>query len=304
MKRHSIAATGQSFHCPNPPPGTTAINPKTVVKIVDEMLAHQVQMGRSQMYLRSVKSRLGKFAAYFKGSLASVTAQDIEDYLQSLHIQARAINTTRSAIGGLFNFAKKRGYVPPCHPGVQWVERKRVLPAKPEFFTPPEMEVVLQAATPKAQLGLTLSAFAGLRLSEVGRLDWSDVNLNDGFIRVEAGKGSLRAVSITENLRDWLVPHRKESGLVVPQKNLIVMCRKAVAAAKIEWRPNGLRHSFLAHALALTKNIFQVASEAGLSPTVLKRHFLHVVPESAAKAWFSIRPTGLNPETSTPANPR
>jgi hypothetical protein len=64
----------------------------------------------------------------------------------------------------------------------------------------------------------------------------------------------------------------------------------ASAKAKVVWRANGLRHSFIAYRLAQTKDVAEVALEAGNSPTMIFRHYRELATEAEAKEWFSIVP--------------
>ncbi|MGH7943077.1 MAG: zonular occludens toxin domain-containing protein, partial [Limisphaerales bacterium] len=60
-------------------------------------------------------------------------------------------------------------------------------------------------------------AFAGLRHAEIDRLEWHEIDLEDGFIEVKAIKsktGERRLVPIHDNLKEWLLPYRQPTGKV------------------------------------------------------------------------------------------
>src|SRR4029077_14490727 len=99
-----------------------------------------------------------------------------------------------------------------------------------------------------------------------------------------------RIVPMAENLYAWLLPFKKASGPVCPYSNLAIVFARLATRAKVDWKRNGLRHSFISYRTALTKNVPQVAFEAGNSPQMIHRHYLKVVTESMAKQWFAIMP--------------
>jgi integrase len=60
-----------------------------------------------------------------------------------------------------------------------------------------------------------LGAFAGLRTAELQLLDWKEIDLNRGFITVDANKAKSRQrrlVPISDNLRLWLMPCKQNLG--------------------------------------------------------------------------------------------
>ncbi|MEI8312995.1 MAG: hypothetical protein WCH98_19790 [Verrucomicrobiota bacterium] len=66
---------------------------------------------------------------------------------------------------------------------------------------------------------LALSFFAGIRLSEMQRLDWTAVDLKENFVRLPASitkTKQTRHIDFPENLTAWLDPYAKTSGAVVP----------------------------------------------------------------------------------------
>ena len=69
------------------------------------------------------------------------------------------------------------------------------------------------------------------------------------------------------------------------------------------WPDNGLRHSAISYRLAATQDLAKTSLEAGNSPVMVKRHYLHLVKPSAAVSWFEVRP-GLVEEGKITTLPR
>jgi hypothetical protein len=108
-------------------------------------------------------------------------------------------------------------------------------------------------------------------------------------------------------LLDWLTPHRKESGAVVPyaeswlRKLLRGLKKKPkhgdtpesfglFRLAKVEPVDNGLRHSFASYWLARSgKDSFgSLARVMGNSEAVVKRHYDAALSPGDGEAWFGI----------------
>jgi len=58
----------------------------------------------------------------------------------------------------------------------------------------------------------------------------------------------------------------------------------------VQWRHNGLRHSFVSYRTADIQNVAQVALEAGNSAATIHKHYRELVTKGDAVAWFSIVP--------------
>lgn len=140
---------------------------------------------------------------------------------------------------------------------------------------------------------LALGAFAGLRTAEIQRQLWTDINLERDFIRVTAAKGNTaqkRLIPICDNLRQWLLLCRLESGFCCDYVNVTDALYRIVERSGVKWKHNALRHSFISYRVAQTQNIPQVALEAGNSVGMVNRHYREIVTPEEAAAWFSVQP--------------
>jgi integrase len=312
---------------------------KTVAEVVDELIETKEADGLSDVYLKDLRGRLGRFKEAFKMQISLVTTADIERFLREVKVvekvagggvrhraaSPKSRNHYRAAIGTLFYFAEARGYVPKGLVDIEAVAVAKQKDGEIEIFRPEEMARILAAAKPELVPFLAIGAFAGLRSAEIERLDWSEVRLEDGLIEVKAGKAktaSRRLVPITDNLRKWLMPHHKKHGEVCRyanmSKQLMWLAEKVDAAWKqedeetantsegekskpvFEWKHNALRHSFISYRVADTQNVAQVALEAGNSPAVIFKHYRELVRPAEAKKWFGIEPDADGKTTVIP----
>jgi integrase len=294
------------------------LEPKLVSEVVEAMLLEKRRDKRSDRHIETLAGHLLRFAETFKQNIDTVTFQDINLFLDSLtkgNPPVPVSNRTRAnyanSIVTLLEWAKLHNHVLEDSTDAKKVSRFETDEDGPiEIYTPAEIGAFLSKADSKLIPFLAIGAFAGLRSSEILRLDWADVRLENGdpCIVVQKGKvkkrgKSRRIVPMSENLRKWLRPHTKEGGLVWPfsKPYLYEMLRELAPEAEkvireknpkatLEWKPNALRHSCISYRVATIKNVPQVALESGNSPQVIDSHYRELVTDADAKAWFAILP--------------
>lgn len=274
-------------HCPRNLPR------KTVSEVYAEILAAKENDRLSDVYLRDLRFRLGAFEKSFRCQISDITASQVNEYLRGLKHGARTRNNHRMAISTLIRFAESCGYLPKGHLDLADIAKAKQDQTSIEIFTPTEMISLLTHAGPGLAPFIALAGFAGLRTAEILRQDWKDIDLKRRFIRVTAAKGNTaqkRLVPISANLVDWLAPYARPLGLCCEYSNIANVLARLATNANVKWKHNGLRHSFISYRAAQTRNIPQVAMEAGNSVAVVNRHYRELVTPAQARAWFGIRP--------------
>ncbi len=193
------------------------IPPRPVMAVAEEMLQFKESDGLSEEYLRHLRYDMKKFAAAFHGNIGTVMGPDIDKWLRGLGVSPRTRNNLRASVQTLFAFAKAQRYLPKDHDEIDSVMLAKNAVSEIEIFTPKEMAEILSRADGRLIPFLALGAFAGIRHAEIQRLEWTDIHFDGGIIEIGAAKAktaSRRTVPILDNLRAWLMPHRKEAGLV------------------------------------------------------------------------------------------
>ena len=227
--------------------------------------------------------------------ISTVTTADVQRWLDGLKVAPQTAKNFRTVLFTLFEFAASHGYVIKGSNPVADTEAITANGGAIEIYSPAEITALLQAASKDFLPVLALCAFAGLRSAEAERLEWSNVDLAGGFIHVASDKAktrSRRLVPIQPNLSAWLAPYAGQMGKVWKHGPSLIRAARAatVEAARVPWKDNGLRHSFISYRLADTQDAARVALEAGNSPGVVFKHYRELVKPDAAKAWFSITP--------------
>lgn len=271
----------------------------TVVEAIKEFLLCKARAGRSDRYLAALRVSLKSFA---KGRgakpLATVTANEIEHWLRSQEWSPRTQENALSDLGILYNWMKRRNLVasnptlavePPVPPAVP-----------PRIHSVDQVKKVLELARGRPEHKAILRAlavryFAGLRSSEVARLEEKEINLKEGWIEVTAAKAKTRRrrlVTIQPNLAAWL----RCKGGRFPLHDVNNRMRWFSAALKkahgFEWEHNVTRHSFVSYHLAHFGNAGKTALEAGHTEQMTFSNYRALVTPAAAQEFWQIFPTG------------
>jgi integrase len=260
-----------------------------VADLVAELLKAKKSDGASERYLSDLKSRLGRFAADFNGTLvATITGPQIDDWLRLLKQSSASRNNFRRVVIVMFNFAVQRGYAT-NNPAEKTAKAKEVDEA-PGILTVAEVARLMESAEPDVLPYLAIGCFAGLRPAELARMDWSAVHFDAGLIEVTAKKAKSsrrRFIKIQPNLANWLASYRASRGPVCGMNLRKRLEATRRAAGLKEWPNDALRHSFASYHLAHFNDVAALALEMGHKDAdMIFGHFRQLVrPAEAAKFW-------------------
>ncbi len=264
-----------------------------VRQAVDELIANRKAAGLSKLYIGDLHFRLGRFAKSFGDrSVASITTKEIVGWLETLGVGAVTRNTFRRDVRTLFSFCIEHGYCSENPAASKATLAKEQNGKEIEVLTVERVKKLLAASSTDMLPYWSIGLFAGLRPSEIRKLQWSDVDLGDALITVRSTKtGRKRFVKIQPNLANWLTPHRRNEGKVVAPSNF----RKSYAADKAaadlsDWPVNALRHSFGSYHVAQHNDIPALAVQMGNSPEIIERHYRKAVRPKEAHQYWSLTP--------------
>jgi integrase len=238
-------------------------------------------------------------AAFGTRQICDLKPDILSKWLSALPLSATSRNSVRVNLSGLFSYAKRRN----------WIEKNpisevasfrtaRIKAKLPGILSVKQTAALLENAEAEILPHFALGLFAGLRVAEIGRLDWSDIDFAKKTIDVKAEvakkTSQRRWVPMSDNLVVWLVPHSKAHGPVAPQSAKEYFIQRARRRAGItDWPSNALRHSFCSYHFALYEDAPRTASQAGHSggqTQMLFAHYRDRVTKEAAQAYFSIVP--------------
>jgi integrase len=271
-----------------PAPGAT--DNLSVAELIAQFLRAKARQDRSDRYLRALRNSLCSFSRGRRNVPArEVTIAQVEEWLGR---QGWAPRTQKGYLGDvrtLYNWGMKRNLVD-RNPG-NAVEIRQQLEGEPGILTPEQVRTILtfaQSFDADICRALAIQFFAGLRTSEVERLEEEEIRLDQGTIEIKAEKAKTRRrrpVAIQPNLRAWL-----GVGGRLPLRTCSNRWRWFRAALKkkhgIEWVRNGPRHSFVSYHLQQFGSAAKTALEAGHTEQMTFAHYRALVtPASAAEYW-------------------
>lgn len=267
---------------------------KTVAEACADCLKSVATDGKSKDRQKQLSAAFDRFKADHNMMVTLVTTAHVSQWLAGLDLSERTRHNYRAVLGYLCRWCGLRGYLPK---GTNWLDGVQEYSATPHgdilIFSPEDFVKLMDKADDAMKPFLAVQAFAGLRHAEAARLDWSEIDLVDKFIEVPAFKSKnnqRRLVPVHDNLVAWLTPHKKERGPICEFANTTKQLLKIADDARLTWKHNGLRHSFISYRVAECADVPRVADEAGNSPAMIRQHYLRRVKPAAAAEWFAIQP--------------
>jgi integrase len=268
----------------------------TCQEVADKLLLRIQKEGKGKRHMDDVTSRLGRFNEQYGDWLAcDVSTEVIDEFLDDMDVSNQTKLNYRNKVNQLFRFAVKLGA---CSENVALNAIKpKAIDSEVGILTPKQVSRLLCEANESVVAGLAIGFFAGLRESEIQKLDWSDIDLEQGHILISAKKAKSaqrRIVEISENLRAWLLPHNKPQGRVVGDIGWHWRRGKEEArdAAGIAvWPSNAARHSFASYHLAEHQDAAKTSLELGhANQRIIFEHYRALVKPKDAHTYWSIVP--------------
>ena len=270
--------------------------------LVAELMEDYVQSKRAQnrrpATINEVETKLGLY--FRKGKITylhELTRDQILGWLDEHTNTPVGRNKNRRLIHGFLNFALKRGLIA-ANPAAS-IENASVDEKLPEAYSVDEVEKLLTRAVeayPSIVANLAVGFFAGLRPTEVLKLDWASVSFDNGSILVRpetAKKRRTRHVEISDNLRAWLEPLAEDSGPLSPPDSTFRKLRnKLKKDTGIRWIFDGLRHSFATYHLARHEDAAKTALQLGHTQNtdLLFNNYRSLATKKDAKRYWNLRP--------------
>jgi integrase/recombinase XerC len=292
---------------------------------IDAFLAYRRAARNSADHtLKAYSSDLLQLAAFAEArglsSPANISLNDLRAFLASLQSEEYARTTLarkQAAIRAFFRWARRSGIVPndPTR-GLFSPRQQRKLP---KFLRGDEIEALMQApddspAGLRDRALLEVLYASGMRAGEVVKLNVSDIDLEEGEVRIREGKGGKERIALLgraadEAIRAYLATGRPELarqassgrsaalllnrfGERLSDRGVRRTFDKYVTAvgARFKITPHVLRHSFATHLLehgADLRSVQELLGHANLATTQI---YTHVTTERLKEVYDDAHP--------------
>jgi integrase/recombinase XerD len=285
--------------------------PKVLTTYLDMLI---IERGLSKNTHSSYKRDLSRFANFLNTEKKSKPFKDVEEsdifdflkLLRSRNISARSSARSLVALRGFFKYLLRQGLITasPC----ELIEMPKISSKLPEYLSPEEVEILLNAPDVGKPLGLRDKAMlellyaTGLRVTELVELEVNNLDLQRGCL-VAYGKGSKeRVVPLGEEAMHWVLRYMEEgrskvlkgsqspylflTSRKVPKgmtrQNFWVIIKKYAQIGHIDShkvKPHILRHSFATHLLERGADLRAVQEMLGHSDISTTQIYTHVRAE-------------------------
>lgn len=294
---------------------------RTLDEVVKELreskLERQMRGKLSSHTIRTFDYQTKKLLSSLGGGtlVHEITKELMEGYIRSIKGEDRTRKNYYRAANEVLGYARQKGYIE-MNPMGDWADedKKRLYGGDESeedmdigILTVKEIEDFLNYTRehrPEFLAFVVLASFTGIRTEELQKLDWSKVNLETGFVTLDASitkKRRKRFVPIPDNAKQWLMTIENRNGMVVPYSGNVFRNeyhRLRLAAGwenedgTSKWVKNGLRHSFGSYHYALTGDSIETARLMGhrQGDTTLFDHYAALATKEQGEAYFSILP--------------
>jgi len=293
--------------------------PTRQIRLADavvQFIAEREKQNRRPDTLRNLRGRLGMFSRVLgEKFVGQVTTDDCRDFVFRKGTSPRNQINDRLAGSNFLNWCVRRQFA--TRNNMASVDKPAVDAHEPCILSLGDCRKLLAAARAYKD-GLLLpyvaiSLFAGLRPTEIGRLNWSRVDLTEGTITLDGAMAKTRQrriVKLSENLIDWLRPLAPKHPKFVPGSFKRHFGRVKLAAGfnsheggknaagekLLPWVQDYMRHTAISMYLAKYKHEGEAATWAGNSPNIIHRHYKGLVKDADATEFWDLTPASVKSE--------
>jgi integrase/recombinase XerD len=277
---------------------TTEMPSIPLVKAIEETIHIKRDSGRRPTYVNTLRQYLNQFA---KGRenvpVNRITEREIQKWFADRNEKpvTRAANLGR--LSALFGVCWRRGYI--AENPIHKIEKPYVDRRAPSILTLRQCAKLLVFArrqNPNLLAWLSLALLAGVRPEECLKLDWSNIDLARGELRVDAAASKVRTrrlVRLSPACRAWLWL-AKQMGATLPKgdsthRRYVKHMRRILGFKS--WPQDILRHTAASYLLARHQDAGKVAMMLGNSADILNQHYKELVPLEKGVRFSSLLPS-------------
>jgi integrase/recombinase XerD len=218
--------------------------------------------------------------------LRTLGKRELESFLANMERAGASASTINQAISAA-TFLWRNVFELPCPIKVRPIKDKRL----PTVIARNQvMQLIAAANTSKTRLALALAYSAGLRVSEIAKLQLSDIDRERGVIFIKAGKGRKdRVVPLSALVADmldqylanhptkrWIFPNSTGGHTHVRSLQIAMAAARNRAGLASDVTMHTLRHSFATHLVERGENLVVVKELMGHSSLSTVQQYVHI----------------------------
>jgi integrase/recombinase XerD len=286
---------------PLPSPRTDPTGPVPAAEVVERFVRLLQGEGRSRWTVKQYAFTARHFLAWVDKPMGQVTPQDLERWREYLvlqrHYAKSSVYASLRALEALF-----RAFRQHAADGVELPRRPERLPT---YLSEEEMSRLLAQGTGSVEDDalLRVLAYGGLRVGEICRLTWEDVDVAEGLLKVRGGKGDKdRMVVVEETTLSALASLRAEREahptgdlrvFPVSRETVERRVRTLAEAAGLSKHvtPHTLRHTLATALLRRGLDLRFIQKQLGHASVATTQLYTHVDTGALQEAYRAAKPT-------------
>jgi site-specific recombinase XerD len=244
----------------------------------------------------------GKFIQWLESQSinapAEVDARHVRAYLAKLIGEGKAsatVNDHARAVRTLLRFWYAEKYMPELIVfAMPKVEKKRL-----PVLSAEELSRVLAACNAKEKAIILLLADTGIRRQEACNLNWADLEMTNGLVRIVRGKGGkARSVVVGATTRRALLAYRRSFPVITDTTPLLASQRggrmtgsglrelllRLSEKTGIKFSPHALRRTFVILSLRAGMDVLHLQALLGHSSLDMVQHYAQMIDEDLLQA--------------------
>lgn len=265
----------------------------TIADLIPDFMEWQ-EKRVSEEYAKTQRGQLDTFAEFLPTKMLprDVTAREVVDFgdhLMEKGLSAATVQRYFAAVSRFFVWAIREDHA--FQNPARDAEKPKAEKKAPVWLTKEERDKLIAAAKgTDLYLPVMLGAYAGLRASEILKLEWRDYDGENIKVRAEISKSKAdRLIPVHPKLKAALKPHRKAAGSVCglrkDREGVRVLGKEIKALANSCGIQKGkvkgahiLRHTFASHLVQAGVPIYDVKEYLGHSTIQMTEIYAHLQP--------------------------
>ena len=158
-------------------------------------------------------------------------------------------------------------------------------------------ETILNPKHDRIRAHMAIGLFAGIRTTEIGKLNWNDIDLDHNHIVVSAKVSKTkkgRLVPITPVLKEWIKTFDRSQPLI--PKTTKPLLNKLKQDCPEALRQNVRRHTFATYHLSHFSNCSYLAEILGNSEAIIRRHYVRMMNKRDSERFWNMTPQSIVPQ--------